>query len=59
MAEADEQDQVGEDIPVASDTTDKSSPGSVEQAVEGSTTGREVDDPMETVAPDPESHPSA
>jgi hypothetical protein len=47
------------DLPVASDTTHGSGQGSVKQAVEAPTPKRGVDDPMETVAPDPESRPGA
>jgi len=46
------------DIPSVSDTTDRTQFGSVKENVERSTPDRGVVDPMETVAPDPESRPS-
>jgi ribosomal protein L1 len=42
------------DVPAASETTDRSRQGSVEEAVEKDSSDRGVADPMETVATDPD-----
>ena len=47
------------DIPAANESTDRTRQGSVKEAVEKSTPDRGVVDPMEAIAPDPDSHPGA